>query len=236
MAEQNAVDAQLSLERFIRGTPDAIGAEAVTIVTTRGDIALRYYAAAGATTVGGAIFVGSAEEGQPRPAGGQLYPAVCKALVTAGVACVELSFRTPDDFHECVLDVLGAMAFLDECDAAPVALVAHSLSSASAVQVALLSPDVGACALLSAVAFEDAEEYLPHLGPRCAMLYVHGALDLATPLKVAQQMFELTSEPKQWLPVPDVGHALDSADDTAIVSALSQWIVTALQRPEARND
>jgi pimeloyl-ACP methyl ester carboxylesterase len=236
MTEHELHDTELSLERFIRGAADTEGAEPVTIVTTRGDIALRYHAptrptAGGAT--GGAVFVRSAEAGQPAPRDGQLYPSTCRALAASGVAAVELTLRAPTDLHECVLDVLAAMAFLDEADAAPVAIVGYALATAAVVQVALLSPDVGACVLLAAVPFEDATEYVPHLGPRCAALFVHGDGDVVAPAAMARALFDETSDPKDWLDVFGASHDLVVSTDDDLAEEVAAWITAALERPEA---
>ena len=233
-------DIELSLEHFIRAPRDPDGSQPVTIVTTRGDIALRYYAAKGDSSSlrPGAIFCGSID-GDDATVAERLYPKTCAALAEAGVACAAVTFRRASDFHECVLDVLGTMAFLDEEDAAPVALIAHSLATAVAVQVALLSPDVAACALLSAVPFEDVEEFLPHLGPRRAVLFVHGTADTLVPVTDVRALFSETSEPKRLLAVPEAGHDLRASDDddgSALATELSHWINSALRRPEAVAD
>jgi hypothetical protein len=232
---------ELMLERFDRGRRGDEGYEPVTLVTNQGDIETYYYAPArpfgGApppdvpprtpAAAPGAVFVGGVGEGFDSPVSGRLYPGLCRDLSARGVGCLRVRYRRPGDFEQCVLDVLTALAFLDEQDVAPVALFGHSFGGAVAIHAALLSPVVAACAPLATMPY--GADVAEHLGPRCSILIAHGAADDVVPVRDARELYEIASEPKRLLVKEGVGHALDEWADE-LPNLLRDWSLGELRR------
>ncbi|MGE5610061.1 MAG: alpha/beta hydrolase, partial [Bacillota bacterium] len=200
-------DLQITLERFDRGEPRGGGYDPITLVTDQGNIETHYYSPIGpfaglpneaaAATVPGAVFVGGMGGGFDTPVQGRLYPDLCRELSTAGVACLRIRYRHPGDFEQCVLDVLAAMAFLDEQDVGPVALIGHSFGGSVIIHAGLLSPVVYTCVSLSTMPYgaEEAE----YLGPRCSILLAHGTADEILPVDISRRIYQIASEPKKLL-------------------------------------
>lgn len=230
------MDLQITLERFDRGEPRE-GHEPVALITDQGGIETHYYAPArpfaclpkgtAAATVPGAVFVGGMGGGFDSPVRGRLYPDLCRELSAAGVACLRVRYRQPGDFEQCVLDVLAAMAFLDEQDVGPVALIGHSFGGAVVIHAGLLSPAVFSCVALSPMPYgaEEAE----YLGPRCSILLAHGTADEVLPAEISRRVYEIASEPKRLLLKEGARHGLDEWADE-LPGILREWILAESHR------
>jgi pimeloyl-ACP methyl ester carboxylesterase len=230
-------DLQLTLERFERGGVGSAGYEPVVLITDQGDIETHYYPPARAfcdrpaadvpPPVPGAIFVGGVGGGFDTPVRGWLYPRLSRELAAEGVACLRVRFRHPGDLEQCVLDVLAALAFLDEEGVGPVALVGHSFGGAVVIRAALLSPAVVACVALSTQSY--GAEGLEHLGPRSSVLLAHGEDDEVLPAVLSRELYAIASEPKRLLLKEGVRHGLDEWADE-LPQLLHDWIAAELRR------
>lgn len=230
------MDLQIMLKRFDRCEPRE-GYEPVALITDQGDIETHYYAPAGpfagppkgaaAETVPGAVFVGGMGGGFDTPVRGRLYPDLCRELSAAGVACLRVRYRHSGEFEECVLDVLAAMAFLDEQDVGPVVLIGHSFGGAVVIHAGLLSPAVFSCVSLSTMPYgaEEAE----YLGPRCSILLAHGTSDEVLPAEISRRVYEIASEPKKLLLKEGARHGLDEWAGE-LPGILRKWILNELHR------
>ena len=49
------------------------------------------------------------------------------------------------------------------------------------------------------------------LGPRCALLLIHGRRDTVLPAEVSRMVFDLAAEPKRLVLLAGAGHGLDEA-------------------------
>ena len=244
---EEVTSVQIMLERFQLGTRDASGCQSVTLVTDLGEIDAHYHTPqighdqsgpdsspqddnghAVRPCVPGAVFVGglggAAEVG---PQGGGLYARLCEGLSPHGVAGLRLGYRRPGDFEHCVLDVLAALAFLDEQDVGPVALVGHGFGGAVVIHAALLSPAVVTCVPLATTPYgADEAEYL---APRCSVLLAHGTRDDVVPADVSRHVFDVASEPKHLLLIDGAGH--DLQDPTGVLPrVLREWLLAELRR------
>src|SRR5215471_6066817 len=93
------------------------------VITSRGNIFLRYYSVSGAKV--GALWLNGASGGWASPAK-EVYPRLCRGLVTEGIPSLQVCYRSPNNLQECVLDALAGIAFLKNEGVSQVALVGHS--------------------------------------------------------------------------------------------------------------
>src|SRR4051812_4528413 len=79
------------------------------LVTNRGPVGCRHFAAPGATA--GVLWAGGACGGWSGP-GGDLYETLCRELQHEGISSLHLRFRQPGSLEESVLDALTGLSFL----------------------------------------------------------------------------------------------------------------------------
>ena len=212
----------------VRTTPadegdQSAGYQSVTLGTTRGELALRYYHVVGARR--GVALVGGAGGGWDTPGRGQLYPRLCEDLASAGLAAVRVRYRQPNMLAECVLDVLAALHFLECLGVEAAAVVGHSFGGAVALQAAVHAENVRAVVTLSTQGRgADAAGELP---PGCAALFVHGTADELLRPTCSQYAFELAREPKRLRLYAGARHGLDEAADE-IRAEVRGWVVDHL--------
>lgn len=190
----------------------------VTVETNHGDVATRYYPAPGAHV--GVIWVGGVGGGWDTPAGG-LYPRLGGALSAEGICSLRVRFRDPRDLHEAVLDVLAGIRFLESEGVEAVALVGHSFGGAVVVQAADASPRVRTVITLAAQSY--GADAVSRLGPRCSLLFIHGAQDPILPTECSRYLHALAHEPKRLVLMEEGDHVLDSVAD-AVTLEVRSWI------------
>ena len=215
-----------SLELAIRGVRAGAGEDgydSIVLDTTRGDVELRHYAVAGASSA--ALFMGGAGGGWDTPGRGRLYPELCEDMIAAGVAAVRVRYRRPNDLPECALDVLAALAYLEDQGAERAALVGHSFGGAVVAQVAAHSDVVRALVPMSTQSY--GVDAIAHVPPGCATLLVHGTADEVLPPACSRYAYELAPEPKALRLFEHARHGLDEAADE-IREVVREWIVRAL--------
>ena len=78
-----------------------------------------------------------------------IYSRLPMALGERGVTVLRLNYRIPNNFEECVLDVLGGCSMLKGIGASDVVLVGHSFGAAVVIKAGELAPIVRAVASLS---------------------------------------------------------------------------------------
>ena len=217
----------LELTGVRRGEPSpGEGFAPVTLLTSRGDIETRYYAAAGAT--GGAVFVGGAGGGFDTPVRGWLYPRLSKELQSDGVACLRVRYRTPNDLEECTLDVLAGIAFLASEGVERVALTGHSFGGAVVIQAAAHSDAVVTCVPMSTQTYGAGP--VSTLAPRCSVLLAHGTADEILPHRCSEAVYAAAREPKRLLLKEGARHGLDEWSEE-LPGILREWIRTELSAP-----
>jgi pimeloyl-ACP methyl ester carboxylesterase len=219
-------EADGSLELAIRGVrhgPPEDGHGLVVLDTTRGEVELRHYAVPGAPAA--ALFVGGAGGGWDTPGRGRLYPELCDDMTAAGVAALRVRYRRPNDLPECALDVLAALAYLEDQGVERAALVGHSFGGAVVAQAAAHSELVRALVPMSTQSF--GVDAIAHVPAGCATLLVHGTADEVLPPTCSRYAYGLAPEPKALRLFEHARHGLDEAADEIRV-VVREWILRAL--------
>jgi pimeloyl-ACP methyl ester carboxylesterase len=202
----------------VRRGPKADGYEAIGLVTAAGTVEVRYSAAPAAR--GAVVWVGGIGGGWDTPAAG-LYPRLAAALVAEGLASVRVRFRSPGDLDACTHDVRAALAFLAAEGVGPVALVGHSFGAAVVIRAAAEAPQVRAVVTISAQGYGAGAAST--LGPRCAVLLVHGAADPILPAASSRALHAAAAEPRRLVLIPGGDHVLD-ADAEAVEREVREWL------------
>lgn len=180
----------------------------------------------GAGSKAGAIFVGGVGGGWDSPARG-LYPALCAELEAAAMAALRIRFRNPTHLQMAAEDVLAGVRFLQQRGVERVGLVGHSFGGAVAIRAAAPSPAVSAVATLATQTHGAAQA--DRLGPRCALLLVHGRDDDVLPAAGSEALFQAALEPKRLVLLDRGGHLLDEAADE-VRPLVRDWLVERLAR------
>lgn len=201
------------------------GYREVTLATSFGHVAGRYYPAAGRPegAARGAIWVGGVGCGWDTPARG-LYPRLCRALQGENIASLRIRYRNPTALAEAVRDVEAGIRFLAGEGIERIALTGHSFGGAVVIAAAARSPMVRAVVALATQS--HGADAAARLGPRCALLLIHGRADEILPPVCSRQVHAIAHAPKALHLVPG-GHVLDEA--AAEVEALVRdWITRHL--------
>ncbi|HZH27126.1 MAG TPA: dienelactone hydrolase family protein [Azospirillaceae bacterium] len=179
--------------------------------TDRGPIDAHWYPAEtdpAASACGGIVWVGGVGDGLDTPARG-LYPRLAADLATRGVHSLRIRFRTPTHLPEAVRDTVAGLRFLSERAGPALGVVGHSMGGAVAIQAAAAEPGVVAAATLATQGYGAGQA--DRLGPRCALLLIHGMEDDILPPSCSQYVHGLARDPKRLVLLPGAGHALDEA-------------------------
>lgn len=212
----------------VRRDPRVDGYEGITIVTSRGDIQLRYYGAVhgepdeARRARGAAVFVGGVGGGWDTPGQGRLYPDLCSDMAAAGVAALRVRYRHPTLLEEAALDVLTTLYFLASEGIEAAALCGHSFGGAVVAQAGAHTDMVRTVVLLSTQAYGvDAIADLP---TGCSTLIIHGTADEILPDQCSRVAYELAHEPKRLTLYEGARHGLDEATDE-IRAEVRAWII-----------
>lgn len=214
-------DLTLSLNRVSAAPGDEPGSVRVLLHTSRGEIQGLLHPVEGGT--GAAIFVGGAMGGFDGPAD-KLYQRLPPLLKEAGITCLRLHYRLPNDFEECVLDVLAGCSFLKGIGASDIVLVGHSFGAAVVIKAAPLHAMVRAVASLSPQLYGTRQ--VEDLG--LPLLLVHGAADSVLESEASEDIYRRALEPKQLVLYGDTGHSLIQARAN-IARLLVEWIPARLR-------
>jgi alpha-beta hydrolase superfamily lysophospholipase len=197
--------------------PAADGAEQVSLKTNQGSIECRYHAAASGNAA--VLWVFGAGGGLGGPAGG-VYERLAPKLVGHGIASLQLAYRNPGRFIDCVLDVLLGIGFLRRRERPRVALVGHSFGGSVVINAGISSPSVIAVAALSSQ-MTGADD-IGELSPKPVLL-LHGTADEVLSDIGSRELYRLAAEPKELILYPGCSHGLDECRD-ALDRDLLAWI------------
>ena len=223
-AEADATTLEMAVNGIRRGEPTPEGFEPLTMLTSRGGIEMRFYAAPGSSR--GAVFVGGAGGGFDTPVHGWLYPRLCEQLSREDdVACLRVQYRHPNDLEESTLDVLAGLAFLETEGVQAAALVGHSFGGAVVIRAAAASETVKTCVPMSTQT--HGADPVRELSPRCSVLLAHGTADEILPHHCSEAVYRMAGEPKKLLLKEGARHGLDEWADE-LPGILREWIRTEL--------
>jgi dienelactone hydrolase len=198
---------------------------AVRLRTIGGEVQARYYPSAGAKLA--CLWVPGAIGGWHSPACG-LYPRLARDFAGEQIASIQVSYRVPGDWAECVADVLAGIEFLARQGGETVGVIGHSFGGAVVLDAASQAHCVRTAVALSTQSC-GAVEPARRLGPHCSILLVHGASDEILPVSCSQHIYRAAREPKKLLVIPATRHGLDEAADQ-LFSEVGDWLRTELRK------
>ena len=192
----------------------------VTLRTSEGDIYGIYHAAVGEASV---VWVCGARGGTGGPSNG-IYNELCRDLTTVGISSLQLDYRYPGEFEECVQDVLMGAEFLSRRRRERIGLVGHSFGGAVVIMAGARSQLVSAVVGLSSQTFGATS--VTDLAPR-PLLLVHGDRDAILSPECSRNIYEWADEPKELVIYPGNGHLLDECHDE-LRGLLNTWLAEKL--------
>ncbi len=213
-------DLALRLLRVAAAPGGAEGSLLIRMETTRGEIGGILHPVEGGS--GAVVCVGGAMGGLDGPADG-LYRDLPGLLSEAGVSVLRLEYRTPNNFEECVLDVLAGCSFLKGIGASALALVGHSFGAAVVIKAGQLHPLVTGVASLSPQLFGTRQ--VEELGR--PLLLVHGMSDSVLSHEASEDIYRRALEPKQIVLYAEAGHSLIQVKDE-LRALLAAWVPARL--------
>ena len=194
----------------------------VILTTSGGEIEGIFHPAEGDS---GVIWVCGALGGFDGPSFG-IFATLSQALQNEGISSLQLNYRFPGDFDQCVLDVLMGVHFLQQKGVDNVALVGHSFGGAVVIMAGTLSPQVKAVAGLSSQTF--GAHWVDELSPR-PLLLIHGERDRNLPARCSRDIHEHAKEPKELVIYKGCGHFLRECHQE-LNDLLKGWLIDNLRR------
>ena len=155
---------------------------------------------------------------------------MAEKLVGQGITSLRLSYRQPNEFAECVLDLMVGVDYFQRTGHDPVVLVGHSFGGAVVIAAGAASSHVRGVVSLSPQTYGANSAGL--LAPR-RLLVVHGKADTRLPYSCGVQIHEWAKEPKELVLYEGAEHRLDECRDE-LEALLAEWIPATLT-PEAND-
>jgi alpha-beta hydrolase superfamily lysophospholipase len=171
----------------------------------------------------GVLWVCGARGGFGGPGQGT-YARLAEGLRHKQIASLRMSYRYPNVLHECLLDVLAGVTYLQHRGAAPVVLVGHSFGGAVVIAAGVVHPHVAGVVALAPQTY--GAQMAGQLAPR-PLLVVHGKADTRLPYACGVHIYDWAQEPKQLILYEGAEHRLDECA-AALEQLLTQWIPTTL--------
>lgn len=195
------------------------GYEPLRLVTPQGEIMARYYSLPSPKYA--VIFVGGIGGGWDTPAQ-MLYPHLCRDFLNSGIVSLRIKFRDPRSLDDSVYDVASGLAFLHMQNIGAVGLVGHSFGGAVAISAAALDTSVKAVVTLATQSHGSGA--VSELGPRCAVLLLHGSKDQVLPPEVSEHIYSLAHEPRRVIIYEGASHHLDETS-MEVYEDVKDWII-----------
>ncbi len=203
--------------RILRVAAEPAGpAFRLLIGTNRGDIQALLHPVEGGTAA--VVCAGGAMGGMDGPAD-NLYARLPALLAEDAITVLRIDYRQPNDFEECVLDVLAGCSFLKGIGAADVALVGHSFGGAVVIKAGEIAPIVRGVAALSPQLYGTREVEM--LGK--PLLLVHGMADTILSHEASEDIYRRAEEPKSIVLYANAGHSLVQAKDQ-LDALMTEWL------------
>ena len=177
-----------------------------------------------ASTLGkSVIWVGGANGGFGGPANG-IYEELAEHFTSMGISSLRMDYRSPNDFPECMLDLLSGIIYLQKTGYSPPVLVGHSFGGAVVIAAGAASPYVSGVVALSS------QTYGAHMAGLVSpkpLLIVHGKTDTRLPYTCGEQIHNWAEEPKELVLFEGAEHRLEECRN-ALYELLSTWIPNRL--------
>ena len=193
------------------------GARSLNIQTTRGAIPMILHAAPQPGRA--AVCVSGAIGGVTGPGG--LYPRLGLDLPKQGISIARIDYRAPNDFGECMLDAMAALAFLKGTGYSRAAIIGHSFGGAIAINAGSISAIVTTVIAISSQL--AGAHTVGELTPK-PLLLVHGTADTILPHQCSEMLFERAGEPKTMKLFAGAGHRLSEVADE-LADLVSAWLL-----------
>jgi len=213
----------ITLHNVLMGPPhEGELGEGVMLLTDRGNIPAILHTSPEAPHA--VLWVCGARGGFGGPGQGT-YTRLAEGLRQEQIASLRLSYRYPNVLHECILDALAGVTYLQHRGAAPVVLVGHSFGGAVVITAGVVHPHVAGVVALAPQTY--GAQMAGQLAPR-PLLVVHGKADTRLPYACGVQIYDWAQEPKQLVLYDGAEHRLDECA-AALEQLLTQWIPTTLR-------
>ena len=189
--------------------------------TNRGDV--RSILHKGETSEKRVIWVCGANGGFGGPANG-IYEELAEYFTSLGISSLRMDYRSPNDFPECMLDLLSGIIYLQKRGYSPPVLVGHSFGGAVVIAAGAASPYVSGVVSLSS------QTYGAHMAGLVSpkpLLIVHGKTDTRLPYTCGEQIHNWAEEPKELVLFEGAEHRLEECR-SALYELLSTWIPNKL--------
>ena len=196
------------------------GARKLALRTSRGAIAIILHAAPSA--VRAVVCISGALGGYDGPA--KLYPRLGLELPRHGVTVARVNYRAPNDFDECLLDTLAALAFLKGIGHQRAAIIGHSFGGAVAINAGTLSP---VATTVIAIASQLAGAHVVgDLAPK-PLLLIHGTNDDILPPRSSELIYERAGEPRRIRLLEGADHRLTGRGEE-LFALVDEWLATRI--------
>jgi fermentation-respiration switch protein FrsA (DUF1100 family) len=196
------------------------GARRLSLKTTRGAIPIVLHAPESASRA--VVCLSGALGGLDGPA--LLYARMGAELPRRGIAVARVDYRAPNDFSECLLDALAAVAFLKGTGYQRAALIGHSFGGAVAINAGTLNPIVVAVIAISSQL--AGAQVVNELAPK-PLLLIHGTADEIIAQRSSELIFERAGEPRQLELIAGGDHRLSGFGDRLLALA-GDWLAALL--------
>jgi alpha-beta hydrolase superfamily lysophospholipase len=197
--------------------PEVAGARWLQIQTTRGPIPMILHAAAEPGRA--ALCVSGAIGGYDGPS--MLYAKLGLNLPKQGMSIARINYREPNEFGECVLDAMAALAFLKGTGYQRAAIIGHSFGGAVAINAGTISPTVSTVIAISSQL--AGAHTVGELAPR-PLLLIHGTADTILSHQCSEMLYERAGEPKTMKLYPGAGHLMIEARKE-MTELVSDWLM-----------
>jgi dienelactone hydrolase len=201
---------------------DGDAGEGLLLHTSRGDIPAIFHRASNPGPA--VVWVCGARGGFGGPGGG-VYSRLAQELTEQGISSMRLDYRQPNEYPECLLDVLAGVVFLDGAGYGPLVLVGHSFGGAVVIGAGAASPYV--CGVVSLSPQTYGAHMAGLLSPK-PLLVVHGKADTRLPYTCGVQVHSWARDPKELVLIEGAEHRLEECR-LELERLLREWIPARLQ-------
>ena len=220
--ESNLQGPRMQIHEVIKCHPhEGDVGEGLIFKTNRGDVRSIFHESSNSHK--SIIWVCGASGGFRGPAKG-LYSELAECFVSSGISSLRMDYRYPNEFPECVLDLLAGITYLKKTGYSPTVLVGHSFGGAVVIAAGAASPHVEGVVALSS------QTYGAHMAGLVSpkpILVIHGKSDTRLPYTCGEQIYGWSEQPKTLVLYEDAEHRLEECRED-LSDLLTKWIPATL--------